>query len=368
MQFIDLNRQYQRIEQKVDQRIKKVLQHGQFILGPEINEIETLLAQFVGVKHCLTVASGTDALLMALMALNVGPGDEVITTDFTFFASVEVILLLGATPVFVDIDLDTYLINPQAIADAITPKTKAIMPVSLYGQIPDMDAINAIAQKHNIAVIEDAAQSLGATYKGRQSCGLSTIGCTSFFPSKPLGCYGDGGALFTQDDILAKKMREIRIHGQSQRYVHTSVGINGRFDTIQAAVLLEKFPIFAEEIERRHEVADYYSTLLKDHVVVPKVVAHNTCVFAQYTIRTRDRDALREELQKAGIPTAVHYPIPITKQPVMKDMACSKVHLPNTERAAAEVMSLPMHPYLTKPEIEQVAEQVIRLVGEMVVC
>ena len=301
------------------------MQHAQFILGPEVNELEELLAEFVGVKHCITVANGTDALLIAMMALNIQPGDEIISTAFTFFATAEMMLLLGAKPVFVDIEPHTYFIDSSTIEAAITPKTKAIMPVSLYGQTADMDVINAIAQKHHLAVIEDGAQSFGATYKGRQSCGLSTLGCTSFFPSKPLGCYGDGGASFTNDDQLAQKLRELRVHGQNQRYVHTSLGINGRFDTIQAAVLLEKLKIFEDEVKKRQEIAAYYSELLKNHVVVPQVAAHNTCVFAQYTIRVQEREEFCKNLQKAGIPTAIHYPVPLTKQPLLQNMECAKV-------------------------------------------
>jgi UDP-2-acetamido-2-deoxy-ribo-hexuluronate aminotransferase len=356
MQFIDLRRQYQSIEHQLDQAIKKVLQHGQFILGPEVNEIEKLLADFVGVKHCATVANGTDALLIAMMALNIKPGDEIISTAFTFFATAEMMLLLGAKPVFVDIEPDTYVIDSSKIEAAITKKTRAIMPVSLYGQTADMDVINAIAQKYNIAVIEDGAQSFGATYKGRFSCGLSTLGCTSFFPSKPLGCYGDGGAIFTNDDQLAQKIRELRVHGQSQRYVHTSLGVNGRFDTLQAAVLLEKMKIFEEEIKKRREIAAYYSDLLKNLVVVPQVAAHNTSVFAQYTIRVREREEFCKSLQKMGIPTAIHYPIPLTKQPLLQNMDCAKIFLPHTEKAAAEVVSLPMHPYLMRTEIESVCQ------------
>lgn len=365
MQFIDLGRQYQAIEQQIDNRIKKVLQHSQFIMGPEIRELEELLANFVGVKHCITVASGTDALLLPMMALNIGQGDEIITTAFTFFATVETMLLLGAKPVFVDIQPDTYLIDPLAIEAAITPRTKAIMPVSLYGQTADMDVINAIAHKHGLAVIEDAAQSFGATYKGRQSCGLSTVGSTSFFPSKPLGCYGDGGAVFTNDDQLAAKLRQLLNHGQSQRYVHTSLGINGRFDTIQAAVLLEKLKIFDAEVKQRHHIGESYSEKLKNHVVVPRTAPGNTNVFAQYTIRVQQREQFCQNLQKAGIPTAVHYPVPLTKQPLLQNMECAKVRLPHTELAAAQVVSLPMHPYLTEMEIQRVSRAVIELVLEM---
>lgn len=364
MKFIDLSKQYQTIEQNIDRRIKTVLQHAQFIMGPEVHELEAALAKFVDVKHCISMSSGTDALLIAMMALDLQPGDEVITTAFTFFATVETMLMLGVKPVFVDIDPHTYLMDPQSIEAVITSRTRAIMPVSLYGQTADMDAINAIAARHQLAVIEDGAQSFGATYKGRQSCGLSTIGCTSFFPSKPLGCYGDGGAVFTHDDHLAKVLKELRDHGQSQRYVHTSLGINGRLDTLQAAILLEKLAIFADEVKKRQWVGAQYSQRLQQHVPVPRVAAHNTCVFAQYTIRVKQRDQFCKDLQKAGIPTAVHYPVPLTKQPLLQNMECAQVHLPHTELAAAEVVSLPMHPYLTLAEIEKVSNTIANLVAE----
>lgn len=362
MQFIDLKRQYQILEHKIDQRIKTVLQHAQFIMGPEIFELEKLLAEYVAAKHCVTVANGTDALLMAMMALGLKPGDEVITTAFTFFATTETMLLLGVTPVFVDIDLQTYMIDPHKIEAAITPKTRAIMPVSLFGQVADMDEINAIAERYNLHVIEDAAQSFGATYKGRRSCALSTLACTSFFPSKPLGCYGDGGAVFTNDDLLAKKLGEIRNHGQSQRYVHSSLGLNGRFDTLQAAVLLEKMQIFEEEVKKRHEIGSYYTQLLKQYVITPYIPEYNTCVYAQYTVRVRDREAFCQNLQKAGIPTAVHYPLPLTKQPLLQNLPCAQISLPNTERAAAEVVSLPMHPYLTSTEIQTICSAIRDLI------
>ena len=260
--FIDLKAQYQALKPSVDARIQRVLDHGQYIMGPEVAELEEKLAQYTGAKHCITVASGTEALLISLMALGIGPGDEVITTPFTFVATAEVIVLLGATPVFVDIEADTCNIDASLIEAAITPKTKAIMPVSLYGQPADMDEINAIAARHgNIAVIEDAAQSFGADYKGRKSCNLSTIGCTSFFPSKPLGCYGDGGAIFTNDDALAKAMREIRVHGQERRYVHTRIGVGGRMDTLQCAVVLAKLERFAWEVEQRLAIGQRYNAL-----------------------------------------------------------------------------------------------------------
>ena len=308
MQFIDLKTQGQRIEDKVMSRIQTILRNGMYIMGPEVEELEHLLAQYVGVKHALAVASGTDALLIALMALGVGYGDEVITTPFSFFATAEVIALLGAKPVFVDIDEYTYNIDPSKIEAAITSKTKAIMPVSLYGQCADFDSINEIAAKHGLPVIEDGAQSFGALYEDRRSCGVTTIGCTSFFPSKPLGCYGDGGACFTNDAELARKMTEIRLHGQSKRYYHTSLGINGRLDTIQAAVLIEKMAIFPEEVDARQVVAERYAQLLPASVRKPLITADNLSVYAQYTIEVEHRDALQAALQKQGIPTAVHYP------------------------------------------------------------
>lgn len=354
MQFIDLKTQSNRIEGRLLARFKAVLNHGAYIMGPEVLELEEALAAFVGVNHALAVSSGTDALLIALMALDVGPGDEVITTPFSFFATVEVIALLGATPVFVDIQPDTYNMDANALEAAITSKTKAIMPVSLYGQCADLDAINAMAAKHGIPVIEDAAQSFGATYKNRPSCGLTTIGCTSFFPSKPLGCYGDGGACFTNDEDLALRMNEIRTHGQSRRYYHTRIGINGRMDTLQAAFLLEKLVIFPEEIALRQEVAERYKTLLPNGIHSPMIEAFNTSAYAQYTVEVPRREAVQQALQKKGIPTAVHYPIGLHEQPIFKERYPTTQTFPNTEQAAHRVMSLPMHPYLTLEDQERV--------------
>lgn len=355
MQFIDLKVQAERIEDKLIGRFKQILQHSAYIMGPEVSELEAKLADFVGVEHALTVSSGTDALLIALMALNVGQGDEVITSPFSFFASAEVILLLGAKPVFVDIDPFTYNINPELIEMAITPKTKAIMPVSLYGQCADMDEINALAAKYNIPVIEDAAQSFGATYKGRKSCSLTTIACTSFFPSKPLGCYGDGGACFTNDKGLADRMGEIRVHGQSGRYQHTSLGLNGRLDTMQAAFLLEKLEIFSEEIEMRQRVADNYAKLLPAYIKNPSIKAHNTSVYAQYTIEVDNRDLVQKKLSDLGIPTAVHYPKGLHQQPVVREITPTwQVYL-NTDNASGRVISLPMHPYLSFDDQKKIA-------------
>jgi UDP-2-acetamido-2-deoxy-ribo-hexuluronate aminotransferase len=358
MNFIDLQSQYRRIEGDVNARIKAVLDHGQYIMGPEVAELEDHLASAVGVKHCIGVSSGTDALLVAMLALGIGPGDEVITSPFTFIATGEMIALIGAIPVYVDIDAKTYNIDPERIGAAITPKTRAIIPVSLYGQCADMDAINAIAKRHAIPVIEDAAQSFGATYKGRQSCGLSLIGCTSFFPSKPLGAYGDAGACFTDDDTLAKAMREIRVHGQDRRYHHPRIGINGRLDSLQAAVLLAKLAVFPEEVQARNRIGGRYSQLLSGaRCVTPYIEPHNTSVYAQYTIAVDDRDGLIAKLGNAGIPTAVHYPVPLHRQP-----AFSKITMPvvaAAEQAAARVVSLPMHPYLAEDDQTHIARCVI---------
>ena len=362
MQFIDLKTQSDRIEDRLFARFKTIMNHGAFIMGPEITQLEKALASFVGVEHALAVASGTDALLIALMALDIGAGDEVITTPFSFFATAEVIALLGAVPVFVDIDSDTYNINAALIEAAITPRTKAIMPVSLYGQCADMDEINAIAKRYGLPVIEDAAQSFGATYKGRQSCGLTTIACTSFFPSKPLGCYGDGGACFTNDDELATRMNEIRVHGQSKRYYHTRLGINGRFDTLQAAVLLEKLAIFPEEIELRQQVANRYKQLFPSDFKTPFIKSHNTSVYAQYTLEVDDREALQKALQEQGIPTAVHYPLGLHEQPIFKQLYPSLQQFPKTEYAAQHVLSVPMHPYLSAADQEKVVDALVSLV------
>lgn len=350
MQFIDLKTQYSLIEDEILGSIKKVLNHGQYIMGPEINELESRLASYIGVKHAIVNSSGTDALLMALMALDIQPGDEVITSPFSFFATAEVISLCHAKPVFVDIDPLTYNLDPEQLEAAITKKTKAIMPVGLYGQCADYDSINFIAQRYNIPVIEDAAQSFGATYKGKYSCALTTIGCTSFFPSKPLGGYGDSGACFTNDDVLAQKLIEIRIHGQNARYCHSRVGINGRMDTIQAAVLLEKMKIFPNEILLRQKVAKRYDQLLSSLVKTPYVHKDNTSVYAQYTIEVDNRDAFQKAMNGAGIPTAVHYPIAMHHQKALSYLNYKEGAFPHAERASEHVISLPMHPYLQESE------------------
>ena len=361
IEFIDLKAQQQKILPELERRMKVVLQHGRYIMGPEIQELEEKLAAYVGVNHCITVASGTDALLIALMALEIGAGDEVITTPFTFIATVETIVLLGAKPVFVDIDRRTYNLDPSFLESAITPKTRAILPVSLFGQCADMDAINAVAAKKRIPVIEDGCQSFGATCRGRKSCALSTIGCASFFPSKPLGCYGDGGACFTDNDDLATRMRQIRVHGQDRRYHHTLLGINGRMDTLQAAVLLAKLELFAEEVEARDRIGSRYSELLRDFVVAPYIEPQNTSVYAQYTVQVDHRDAVQEKLREEGIPTAIHYPIPLHLQPVFAGLNLQEGNFPIAESAAKRVLSLPMHPYLTEDELVRITSALAKV-------
>jgi len=356
MRFVDLNTQYERLRGAINKRVQAVLDHGQYILGPEVTELESALAEYVGANHCVALSSGTDALLITLMALGVEPGDEVITTPFTFFATGEIIALLKARPVFVDIDRRTYNIDSSQLESAITLRTKAILPVSLYGQCADYDAINAIAAAHGIPVIEDGAQSFGATYKGQRSCGLTDIAATSFFPSKPLGCYGDGGALFTNDYILDECFRELRVHGQADRNHHPRIGINGRMDSLQAAILLAKLEIFNAEVVARGRLGARYSQLIEDAfsdvsmptpVTTPYVEAHNTSVYAQYTVEVPSRDAVQATMSECNIPTAVHYPRPIHLQPAFASLGQEPGSFPAAEKAAERVISLPMHPYLT---------------------
>ena len=328
----------------------------------KLQELEEKLAAYTAAKHCITVASGTEALLISLMALGIKPGDEVITTPFTFVATAEVIVLLGAKPVFVDIEPDTCNIDVRKIEEKITDKTKAIMPVSLYGQPADMDEINAITARHNnIPVIEDAAQSFGATYRGKKSCNLSTIGCTSFFPSKPLGCYGDGGAIFTNDNSIAQACKEIRVHGQSARYVHTRVGVGGRMDTLQCAIVLAKLERFNWEIEQRSEIGQRYTDLIsssrgpKEGAEIQPVAIRpdRTSVYAQYTLICTDREAIQAKLKQANIPTAIHYPVPLNEQAAYKHLCCPEC-TPITSRLAKQVMSLPMAPDLSLPQQKQI--------------
>ena len=358
MEFIDLKTQYTQLKSSIDARIAAVLAHGQYIMGPEIAELEKKLAEYVGVKHCIGVADGTKALLVALMALGIKAGDEVITTPFTFIATGEMIALLGARPVFVDIDPVTWNIDPELIEQAITPRTKAIMPVSLYGQCADFDRINEVAGRHGIPVIEDGAQSFGGTYRGKRSCGLSDIGCTSFFPSKPLGCYGDGGACFTNDDALAARMRQIRLHGQDRRYHHPIIGLNGRLDTLQAAILLSKFDTFPDEVAARERIGARYTALLSDVVRTPEIQAGNTSVYAQYTIEIDGRTAIQAHLKEAGVPTAVHYPIPLHLQPAFAYLEIAPEAFPHSLAAGQRVMSLPMHPFLDEATQDKIVAAV----------
>ena len=354
IEFIDLKSQQARIKDKIDAGIQRVLSHGQYILGPEVSELEERLAAFVGAKYCITCANGTDALQIVQMAFGIGPGDEVITPGFTYIATAETVALLGAKPVYVDIDPRTYNLDPALLEAAITPRTKAIIPVSLYGQCADYDAINAIAAKHGIPVIEDAAQSFGASYKGKRSCNLTTVSCTSFFPSKPLGCYGDGGAIFTNDEELAKVIRQVARHGQDRRYHHIRVGVNSRLDTLQAAILLPKLEIFEEEIALRQQVAAWYDAALQQAGVqgTPFIAEGNVSAYAQYTVQVDERDAVQERLKAAGIPTAVHYPIPLNKQPAVMD---EHAVLPIGDAVATKVMSLPMHPYLDQAAVAAIS-------------
>lgn len=358
MQFIDLKTQQDRIRDRLQQRMDAVLAHGQYIMGPEVAELEGRLAEFVSARHAIGVANGTDALMIAMMALGIGAGDEVITSPFTFIATGEMIALLGAKPIFVDIEPDTYNLDPAKVEAAITARTRAIMPVSLYGQCADFDAINAIAARHDLPVIEDAAQSFGAAYKGRKSCALSTIGSTSFFPSKPLGGYGDGGALFTDDDDLAKRMREIRVHGQDRRYHHPIIGMNGRIDTLQAAILLAKMDIFEDEVAARSRIGGRYTELLSPAVRCPVLRDGSTSVYAQYTIEVDHRDAFMSAMKAAGIPTMVHYPVPLHLQPAFANLGLDRGSFPVAEAAADRVVSLPMHPYLSEADQDRICTAV----------
>ena len=352
MQLIDLQAQYRRIKEEVDAGIHRVLDHGKYVMGPEVETLEQRLAEYAGIPHCIALASGTDALLVAMMALDIGPGDEVITTPFTFIATGEMIGLLGAEPVFVDIDADTYNLDAELIEAKITDRTKAIVPVSLFGQMADMQRINEIGTSHGIPVIEDAAQSFGATFNGQRSCGASELAATSFFPAKPLGCYGDGGAAFTRDAALAEKMRQLRNHGQTAPYHHPMLGINGRLDTMQAAVLLAKLDVFDDEIARRGRVAARYDDMLPSALNKPHIDARCTSVYAQYTVQVDDRDRVRAVLNEAGIPNAVYYPVPLNRQPALY----SDVPIPVSEAAAERVLSIPMHPYLSESDQDRVVE------------
>ena len=379
MQFIDLAEQQrqhlpdgQTIREAVDSRIAAVLNHGRYILGPEVEELERTLAAYVGVDHCIAVASGTDALLIALMALGVQAGDEVITTPFSFISTSETIALLGATPVYVDIDPVTYNLDPGELEAVISTRTKAIIPVSLYGQPADFPAIKAIADRHGLPVIEDGAQSFGSEQNGLRSCGLSTIGTTSFFPSKPFGGYGDGGACFTDDPELADRMRRVSRHGQAKHYFHTDIGVNGRIDTLQAAILLGKWPNFAKEVDARGRIGAAYSRKLQAAGVTttPHLAAGNTSVYAQYTVQVDHRPAVQAALKDQGIPTAVHYPTLLCQQPALRcvNSLCSGgCHTPIAQAASERVMSLPMHPWLSESDQDRVVDGLVQALEQTMI-
>ncbi len=363
MEFIDLKAQLEVIRPQVMKSIEDVINQGQFILGKEVKELETQIANYVGVKHAIGCANWTDGLTICLMALGVGPGDEVITPPFSFFATTEAICLLGAKPVFVDVDARTYNMDPKLLEAAITKSTKCILPVSLYGQCADFDAINAIALKHGIPVLEDAAQSFGATYKGKKSGALSLLSGTSFFPSKPLGCYGDGGMCFTDSDEIAGLLRQIRAHGQAKRYEHVRLGVNSRLDTLQAAILIEKMKIFDHEFSLRQAVAAQYETMLKGIVETPYIDPAGESVFAQYTVEVDNRDEVQRLMQLDGVPTCVHYPKPLHMQPALKYLNVKEGSFPVSERAASRVVSLPFHPYLTNEDQKKVCDSLAQAIG-----
>ncbi len=357
--FAKLQYQYQLYKEEIDKAIHGVLDKSNYIMGQEVKELEENLQSFTGAKHAITCSSGTDALLLAMMALDIKPGDEIITTPFTFIATAETIAFLGAIPVFVDIDEQTYNIDASKIEAKITPKTKAIIPVSLYGQPADIDAIQTIADKHNLRVIIDGAQSFGSTYKGKTDSNLGDISTTSFFPAKPLGCFGDGGAVFTNSDELAAKIRMLRVHGQNKRYHHKYIGMGGRMDTIQCAVVNVKLKHYRDDLAKRQEVAKRYSEKLRDkseESVLPFVDSKATSAWAQYSIRVQNRDELQAQLKEVGIPTAVHYPMPLHLQECFAYLGHKEGDFPVAEQVSKEIMSLPMNPYLTDEEIGYVVK------------
>lgn len=356
MQFIDLKAQYNAYKAEIDHAIAVVVESAQFIQGPAVQELEKELAAYVGVKHAIGCASGTDALLLPMMAFGVRPGDEVLLPDFTFIATAEMVALLGATPVFVDVDEKTYNMDPADVERKITSRSKGVIPVSLYGQCADLDAINEIAVRHGLWVMEDAAQSFGALQNGRKSGSMTRVATTSFFPAKPLGCYGEGGAIFTNDDNLAGEIRCHLNHGQAQRYHHKRIGINGRLDTIQAAILRVKLRHFEEEVASRQRVADEYTSGLKDVAITPFIQPGNRSVWAQYTLRVPNRDQICEHLRSKGVPTAVHYPVPLHRQEVFRPLNVPDASCPVASKVSSEVFSLPMHPFLPKQDVDQIIE------------
>ena len=358
--FIDLATQQNRITDGLHSRITKVLDHGKYILGPEVSELEEKLKQYTGASHCVTVANGTDALQIALMALGIGPGDEVIIPAFSYISAAEAVVLLGANPVYVDIDCTTFNIDPAEIEKAITKDTKAIIPVSLFGIPADFLEINKIADAYSIPVIEDAAQSFGAIYRTKKSCNLSLIACTSFFPTKPLGCYGDGGAIFTSDVELADLIRKIARHGQEKRYFHNRIGVNSRLDTIQAAILLEKLKILDLEISERNKVAQIYTKKLSrlDNLITPTVPDNCSSAWAQYTISVSKRDEIKRALEEVGIPSMIHYPIPLSMQPAVSRLS----NVPKSELASASVLSLPIYGTLSSSIQDRIIDEIFKLI------
>lgn len=356
--FFDLAAQQAVIRSQIDQNISKVLAHGKYILGPEVAELEERLCEYTGAKYCITCANGTDALQIALMAIGVGQGDEVITPAFSYIATAEATALLGAKPIYVDVDPVSFTINPALIEEKVTAKTKAIIPVSLYGQPANFQEINKIACKHNLIVIEDGAQSFGSEQLGRKSCNLSDIGCTSFFPTKPLGCYGDGGAIFTSDENMAKTLRQIARHGQEKRYLHARIGVNSRLDTLQAAILLPKLSILDSEIKSRDRIAQQYSRALSSHgnFVCPKISEGNISAWAQYTLQVNQRENFQRTLNNANVPTAIHYPLPLNKQPALFD---KNLDLPIGDKLSQSVISLPMHAYMGEETFQHIVDNIL---------
>ena len=355
--FFDLASQQARIKEKIDRNVQKVLSHGKYILGPEVYELEEKLAEYTGSKYCITCANGTDALQIALMSLGIGADDEVILPGFSYIATAEAIALLGASPIYVDVDPISCNLDPALIEREISPKTKAIMCVSLYGQPADYKEINAIADKYSLPVIEDAAQSFGASYFGNKSCNLTTIGCTSFFPTKPLGCYGDGGAIFTSDENLALIIRQIARHGQDRRYHHIRVGVNSRLDTLQAAILLPKLDILDHEINTRNELAERYNAALSENhaLAVPRISENRSSAWAQYTLKCENRDKIKAHLEYGGVPSAIHYPLPLNQQPAVRNYI---VDLPVSKTLSRNVLSIPMHAYMGDKIFQKIISQI----------
>ena len=352
--FANLQVQYQKYKVDIDANIQAVLSKSNYIMGEEVHNLERALEKFTGVKHAITCSSGTDALLLAMMALDIQPGDEIITTPFTFIATAETIALMKARPVFVDIESDTFNIDANLIEAAITSKTKAIMPVSLFGQPADMDAIQAIADKHNLKVLIDGAQSFGSTYNGETDSNLGNISTTSFFPAKPLGCYGDGGAIFTNNDEYAKTIKMMRVHGQGKRYHHKYIGIGGRLDTIQAAILLAKLPYYTQELADRQQVAQRYTDALSDNLQTPVIKLNRSSAWAQYSVRVDNRNAFQAKLKDNGIPTAIHYPIPLHLQECFQYLNYKQGDFPISEKTSNEVMSIPINAFITDKEIKYI--------------